>query len=184
MQVSDEHINAMLQNLPPDQAAQFASIIRGDVEYEVICNTQDVFEERDVPTLDENEQPLFYKTGARKGELKTHKESVLVNSGTNGRVIAQVMTDGQVIAVKDENDFMWLRSSRRRTDGEIGFECWCGQDTRIAPNEDGILKADGSQPSKDDIMQMAANLEQNPPKYATINGERDVDGFILRKVGK
>lgn len=183
MQVSDEHINAMLNNLPPDQAAQFASIIKGDVEYEVICNSTDKFEDVEVPTLDDNDEPVIFKTGKRKGEVKTHKESQLVQEGTNGRVIAHIMTDGQVIAVKDENDFMWLRASRRRTDGELGFECWCGQDTRIAPNEDGIIKADGSQPSKEDLLQIASNLEQNPPKYSTINGERNVDGFILRKVG-
>lgn len=183
MQVSEQHINDMLKNLPPDQAAQFASIIKGEVAYEVVCVTPDVFEEQDVPTPDAEGNNQYYKTGKRAGELKTHKEKVLVHEGTNGRVIAQIMTDGQVIATHDENGFMWLRASRRRTDGEFGFECWCGLDTRIAPNEDGILKADGMQPSKEDIMQMAANLERNPPKYATINGERDVDGFILRKVG-
>jgi hypothetical protein len=48
----------------------------------------------------------------------------------------------------NEDGLMYLRSSRRRTDGELGFECWCGADSRIAPNEDGILKADGSQPSQ------------------------------------
>lgn len=183
MQVSDEHINQMLSNLPPDQAAQFASIIKGDVEYEVICNSEDTFEDVAVPLLDENSNPVMYKSGKHKGEIKTEIQHRLLQEGTNGRVIAHIMTDGQVIAVKDENDFMWLRASRRRTDGELGFECWCGQDTRIAPNEDGIIKADGSQPSRDDLMQLAHNLEQNPPKYATINGERNVDGFILRKVG-
>lgn len=184
MQVADEHINAMLNNLPPDQAAQFASIIKGDVDYEVICNSEDKYADIVVPVLDEDEQPVLFKSGKRKGEVKTTTEKQLVHEGTNGRVIAHIMTDGQVIAVKDENDFMWLRASRRRTDGELGFECWCGQDTRIAPNEDGIIKADGSQPSRDDLMQLAHNLEQNPPKYATINGERNVDGFILRKVEK
>jgi len=184
MQVSEEHINAMLQNLPPDQAAQFASIIRGEVEYEVICNSQDVFEDIEVPVTDENNEPVVFKSGKRKGEVKTTKEHTLVKEGTNGRVIAHVMNDGQVVALHDENGFMWLRASRRRTDGELGFECWCGQDTRIAPNEDGIIKADGSQPSREDLMQLASNHEQNPPKYATINGERNVDGFILRKVGK
>lgn len=184
MQVADEHINKMLQNLPPDQAAQFASIIRGEVEYEVVCNSQDVFEDIEVPVVDDNGDAVLYKSGARKGEVKTTKEHRLVQEGTNGRVIAHIMSDGQVIATKDENGFMWLRASRRRTDGELGFECWCGQDTRIAPNEDGIIKADGSQPSRDDLLELATKLEQNPPKYATINGERDVDGFILRKVGK
>lgn len=183
MQVSDEHINAMLQNLPPDQAAQFASIIKGEVDYEVICNTEDVYEDVEVDMVDENNQPVLYKTGEKKGQPKKVTERTLVQAGTNGRVIAQIMNDGQVIAVRDENGFMWLRASRRRTDGELGFECWCGQDTRIAPNEDGIIKADGSQPSKEDLLQLASNLEHNPPKYATINGERNVDGFILRKVG-
>jgi hypothetical protein len=183
MQVSDQHINQMLQNLPPEQAAQFASIIRGEVEYEVICNTQDVVEEIDVTTLDADGNEQTYKTGKRAGELKVHKEKRIVQAGTNGRVIAHIMTDGQVIPVRDENGFMWLRASRRRTDGELGFECWCGQDSRIAPNEDGIIKADGSQPSREDLLQLATNLEQNPPKYATINGERNVDEFILRKVG-
>lgn len=184
MQVSDQHINAMLQNLPPEQAAQFASIIKGEVDAEVICNTQDVFEDKDVASLDDDGSEQFFQSGKNKGELKTHKEKVLVKEGTNGRVIAQIMTDGQIIPVHDENGFMWLRATRRRTDGEIGFECWCGQDSRIAPNEDGILKADGSQPTKEDLIQMATKLDQNPPKYATISGERDVDGFIIRKVGK
>lgn len=183
MQVSDEHINKMLQNLPPEQAAQFASIIRGEVENEVVCPSEDVFEDRDVLLFDDDEQPIVYKSGDRKGEQKTKKEKVLVQEGCKGRVIAQILTDGQVIPVNQPDGRMFLRSSRRRTDGEIGFECWCGNDTRIAPNEDGILKADGSQPSKEDLLNMAAKLKQNPPKYATINGERDVDGFILRKVG-
>jgi len=184
MQVSDEHINKMLQNLPPDQAAHFASIIKGEVESEIVCTSQDVYEEQDVPLFDESDVPIVFKTGERKGQQKTKKEKVLVQEGCNGRVIAQLMTDGQIIPVNEADGKMYLRSSRRRTDGEIGFECWCGNDTRIAPNEDGILKADGSQPSKEDLYNMAAKLEQNPPKYATINGERDVDGFILRKVGK
>lgn len=184
MQANDQIINNMLRNLPQDQQNQFAAILRNDVEYEVICNTKDQTEDRDVPTLDADGNEQFYKTGERKGQLKTHKESVVVQQGTNGRVIAHVMKDGSVVPVTDENGVMWLRSSRRRTDGEIGFECWCGLDSRIAPNEQGILKADGTQPSKDDLYRMAENLQNSPPKYATINHERDVDGFIIRKVGK
>jgi hypothetical protein len=182
MQVSDDTINKMLQNLPQDQAAQFASVLRGDVESEVVCTSQDSFVDVDVPVVDEDKQPVLYKSGAHKGEIKTKKEKQLDRKGCDGRVIAQIMTDGQVIPLRDADGEMFLRSSRRRTDGELGFECWCGADTRIAPNEDGILKADGSQPSKDDLLQMASNLEQNPPKYATIKGERNVDNFLIRKV--
>jgi len=183
MQVNDQTVNEMLRKLPQDQQNQFAAILRNEVAYEVVCNTKDQTEEVDVPTLDEDGNKQFYKTGKNKGELKTHKETVVVKQGTNGRVIAQVMNDGSVVPVNDENGFMWLRASRRRTDGEIGFECWCGLDSRIAPNEQGILHDNGNQPTKEDLYHMAENLRKQPPKYATINHERDVDGFILRKVG-
>ena len=184
MQVNDQIVNQMLRNLPQDQQNAFAAVLRNEVAYEVICNTKDVTEDRDVPTLDEDGKEQFYKSGDRKGELKTHKETVVVQQGTNGRVIAYINNDGSVTPLKDENGVMWLRSSRRRTDGEYGFECWCGLDSRIAPNEAGILKADGTQPTKEDLYRMAENLQKQPPKYATINHERDVDGFIIRKVGK
>lgn len=96
--------------------------------------------------------------------------------------ICHITKEGQVIPTRDSKGNMWLRASRRRTDGEYGFECWCGNDSRIAPNEMGILKANGMQPSRDDILQMAANLEKNPPKYVTIKGERPVDGFSIIEV--
>lgn len=183
MQVSDQTVNEMLRNLPQDQQNQFAAILRNEVAYEVVCNTTDQTKEVDVPTLDDDGNQQFFKTGKRKGELKTHKETIIVQQGTNGRTIAHIMKDGSVVPLKDENGVMWLRSSRRRTDGEYGFECWCGLDSRIAPNEMGILKADGTQPSKEDLYHMAENLHKSPPKYATINHERDVDGFMIRKVG-
>ena len=183
MQVNDQTVNEMLRHLPQDQQNQFAAILRNEVAFEVVCNTEDKYEDREAPTLDADGNQEFYKTGERKGQAKTHKEKVLVQQGTNGRVIAHIMKVGSVVPVNDENGFMWLRASRRRTDGEYGFECWCGLDSRIAPNEAGILHANGNQPTKEDLYQMATNLQKSPPKYATINHERDVDGFILRKVG-
>jgi hypothetical protein len=101
------------------------------------------------------------------------------------RLIAYITQNLQVVPLKHEVDgqpHMYLRASRRRTDGEFGFECWCGQDSRLAANEQGILGAD--QPSKEDLYAMAANLEQNPPQYATMNGERPVDGFNIKEVRK
>lgn len=183
MQVNDQLVNQMLRNLPQDQQNQFASILRDEVAYEVVCNTKDVYEDQDVPTVDDDGNQLLYKSGEKKGQPKYHKEKFLVKQGTNGRVIAHIMKNGSVVPLKDENGVMWLRASRRRTDGEFGFECWCGLDSRIAPNEMGILKADGTQPTKEDLYHMADNLQKSPPKYATINHERDVDGFVIRKVG-
>lgn len=98
--------------------------------------------------------------------------------------ICHITKDGQVIPTRDSKGDIWLRASRKRTDGEIGFECWCGNDSRIAPNEMGILQANGSQPTREDLYQMAANLEKNPPKYVTIKGERPVDGFSIIEMGQ
>lgn len=184
MQANDQIINQMLRNLPQDQQNQFAAILRNDVAFEVVCNTDDIFQDAEIPMRDENGEVVLYKTGEKKGQPRMTTERQILRQGTKGRVIALIMNDGSVMPTKDEDGKMWLRSSRRRTDGEYGFECWCGQDSRIAPNEIGILKDDGIQPTKEDIFNMAENLRKQPPKYATINGERDVDGFIIRKVGK
>lgn len=109
-------------------------------------------------------------------ENKKHKKS--------NNPIGYVNKNGQVTPTKNKKGEMFLRAVRKRTDGEYGFECWCGQDSRIAPNEAGILHADGTQPSKEDLYAMAENLQKKPPKYATINGERPVDGFTIKEVRK
>ena len=172
MQVSDEIVNQMLRNLPQDQQRIMSGILTDEITHEVICNSQDVFENVEVETTD------------KKGKTKTVTEKRLVQEGVKGRVIAYITNQGQIIPTTTEDGITFLRSSRKRTDGEWGFESWCGTDSRIAPNEQGILHANGQQPSKDDLYAMAERLQQNPPKYVTINGEREVDGFIIREVRK
>lgn len=181
MQVSDQIVNQMLRNLPADQQEVMAGILTGEITHMVIDPSEDQFEMQDVPTVDKDGEPVLYKTGEKAGTQKTHKEKVLVQEGGKGVIIAHIKDNGQVIPVKDEKGRMWLRASRKRTDGEYGFESWSGLDSRIAANEQGILG--GDQPTKEDLYAMAANLERNPTQYVTINGERHVDGFIIREVG-
>lgn len=180
MQVNDELVNQMLRSLPADQREQMANILVGEVAYEVIDPTDDVLVDVDVPVLDADGQPAFYKTGKNKGEPKLKKEKQLVQEGGNNRVIAHIMTDGSVVALRDEKGRMWLRSSRRRTDGEWGFQSWSGLDTLLADHEKGIISE--AQPTKDDLFELAKRLDAKPPKYDTINGEKMVDGFIIREV--
>lgn len=180
MQVSDQLVNQMLRNLPQDQQDIMAGILTGEITHEIIDTSEDQYEMQDVPVLDEDGNQTFYKTGDKKGHPKSKNEKVLIQEGGNGRVIGHITSNGQVIPVKDELGRMWLRASRKRTDGEWGFESWSGNDSRIAPHEQGIIG--GDQPSKEDLHRLAFNLEQNPPKYVTINGERQVDGFIIREV--
>ena len=182
MQVNDELVNQMLRNLPAAHREQMANILKGQVAFEVVDTSDDVYQDFEVPLLDENEQPVLYKTGKRKGEAKTTTEKRLVQEGAKGRVIAHIMTDGSVVPLLDEKGRMWLRSSRMRTDGEWGFQSWSGVDSLIAAHEAGIIGE--AQPTKQDLYMMAERLQKQPPKYATINGERHVDGFIIREVRK
>lgn len=179
MQVNDQVLNHMLRNLPQEQQGIMAGILRSEYAYEVTCNSQDVFEDVEVPVTDKDGEPVLYKSGEKKGQPKTTTEKVLVKEGVKGRTIAYITTENQVVPVAIDG-VMFLRSSRKRTDGEWGFESWCGTDSRLASNEVGILG--GDQPSKEDLHRMAHNLAENPPQYVTINGEREVDGFIIREV--
>lgn len=182
MQVNDELVNQMLRNLPAAHREQMANILKGQVAFEVVDPSDDQFENVEVPVLDENDQPVLYKSGKNKGEPKTTTEKKLVQEGGKGLVIAHIMTDGSVIPLVDEKGRMWLRSSRMRTDGEWGFQSWSGLDSLIAAHEAGIIGE--AQPTKQDLYVMAEKLQKQPPKYATINGERHVDGFIIREVRK
>lgn len=182
MQVSDELVNQMLRNLPQDQQNVVAGILTEEYTHEVICNSQDEYEDVEVPVTDEDGNQVFFKSGKRKGEPKTTKEKKLVQEGAKGRVIAYITTDNKVVPVKDELGRMWLRSSRRRLDGEWGFQSWCGTDSLVAEAEKDIIGE--HQPTKDDLYRIATNLNENKPKYATINGEREVDGFVIREVRK
>lgn len=182
MQVSDELVNKMLLNLPEDQQQQMANILKGEVAYEVICNSEDQYDDRLVQVLDDDGERVYFKSGKKKGQPKTEVKHVLVQEGAKGRVIAHIMTDGTVVPTNDENGKMWLRASRRRMDGEWGFQSWCGTDSLLAEAEKGIIGQ--AQPSKDDLFEIAKRLDDKPPKYATIKGEREVDGFIIREVRK
>lgn len=182
MQVSDELVNQMLRNLPQDQQQIVSGILTEEYTHEVICNSDDVYEDVDVPVTDDDGNVVLFKTGERKGQIKTKKERQLVREGAKGRVIAYITADNKVVPTKDEKGRMWLRSSRRRLDGEWGFQSWCGTDSLLAEQEKDVIGE--HQPTKDDLYQIASRLNENAPKYATINGEREVDGFVIREVRK
>lgn len=77
-------------------------------------------------------------------------------------------------------DVAWLRAWRQRLDGFTGFECWCGNDSRIASQEQGIVT---DTVSKEGIEQIAQIMSVNPASYPVVNGEQEIDGFLLKDVG-
>ena len=111
--------------------------------------------------------------------------------GCKGNVIAYLYIDGtdsrgrikyHVEPAIAPDRSMKLRSSRVRLDGQIGFECWCGQDSRIAKHEAGILSPIWIPPTRDDLVKIATRLRDDKPYYPEINGVKEVDGFQFERV--
>ncbi len=101
----------------------------------------------------------------------------------NNRVIGQIYANGQVHPVKDqEEDQYYLRSSRQRLDGFLGFECWCGNDSRIAPQEKGHLDRSGNPPSKEQLHTIFGRVASAPSQYPTINHIQTIDGFAIEEI--
>lgn len=113
------------------------------------------------------------------------KQVYCMSSECKGRHIADLYKDGVwriVPSGKDEQgrDLYWLRSWRNRLDGFPGFECWCGNDSRLAKQEVGEV---GQGVTKQGIENVAIRLQQDPASYPTIKGEQEIDGFVLKDVG-
>lgn len=97
-----------------------------------------------------------------------------------GRMIAQILDNGQVNAVSDKSGKTYMRSSRHRFDGFMGFECWCGNDTRLAPQEKGHIGANA--PDKSALQKVWEKVNNKPSDYPLVNGVQTIDGFQIREV--
>jgi hypothetical protein len=93
-----------------------------------------------------------------------------------GAVIANIYHDGQVIEVKN-SEISGALSTRKRFDGYIGVLCRCGNDSRIAPQEKGIMS--GNMPSREDLQKIYDRIHKNPSEYQSKNGSVAVDGFTI-----
>lgn len=91
-----------------------------------------------------------------------------------------------------------LVSARKRFDGSWGFECMCGNDSRIAASEEGVLRRarpsvaelqkamrigqiTANAPSKGDMAKIAKNNSIKPTKVKETDEYIEVDGFRLVK---
>lgn len=93
-----------------------------------------------------------------------------------GAVIAHIYHDGQVIEVKNSEKSGAL-STRKRFDGYIGVLCRCGNDSRLAPQEKGVIT--DQIPSKEDLHKIWDRVHENPSEYPDKNGMVEVDGFTV-----
>lgn len=119
----------------------------------------------------------------------THQ--VRCEGACKGEIIAYIYADGINQSTRQPQSrvepatvdgLMKLRASRKRLDGELGFQCWCGNDSRISPYEAGDLTYDGQPPTKSGLEAIWSRLQKNSPSYNEVDGIKTVDGFSIERV--
>lgn len=102
--------------------------------------------------------------------------------GASGQVMGHIYKDGKFRAVTDNKGRMWCRASRVRLDGNLGFECWCGNDSRLCEAEKGVKGIENNAVQKSDLDTVFARLQQKPANYPVTDGAQVVDGFKIEGV--
>lgn len=157
MNIPNSALRQILKNIPDrKQRDVIANIMTGKITHEVACLSEDVYE--------------------GKG-----KKKVLVREGCKGRVIAHIFNDGKIrLTISDGK--AWLRASRHRLDGATGFQCWCGNDSRLCIQERGITGIEKNAITKSDIEQVYLNLQKKPANYPVFQGKQIIDGFAIQEI--
>lgn len=176
MQISNEQLHALLSNIPdPKMRKELSDIATGKITHEILCLSEDVFIDTDEPVLNKKDEPILNKDGS----AKTKSVKTLLREGCKGRSIAKVYSGGKIVMTSSDGK-AWLKSSRDRFDGNKGFQCWCGQDSLLAKQEMGHIGE--SVPSNEDLGAIWQKITKDPSSYPVINGEKIVDGFMIKEI--
>lgn len=158
MNIPNSAVREILKNIPDrKQRDQMANILTGKIVKNVRCLGKKPWSNRN-----------------DKGILVQHKPC-------DGRIIAHVYSDGKIrLAASDGK--AWLRSFVHRLDGATGFECWCGNDSRLSVQELEVVKRRGTSATKEYIEDVANNVMKKPSNYPIKNGVQIVDGFAIEEI--
>ena len=99
----------------------------------------------------------------------------------NGRVVAQIYEDGKIRPSIDSG-IMWLYAYRHRLDGSLGFQCMCGNDSRLAEVEKGIKGIEENSISREDIETVYTRIETTKPSYKKTGKKLEVNNFIIEDI--
>lgn len=182
MNVANKTIEEMLKNADPQSRKVMANILTGKIVANIYCLSEDIEREREVPLLDKKGKPVLYKTGKNKGQPRTETEKYIAREGCKGRHIGVLYDNGRAEPVRADDGNFYLRATRKRLDGAIGCECWCGNDSRISKQEAGELKFDGQPPTKEGLAKIFENIQKNPTVAEIKNGKTEIDGFVFEEL--
>lgn len=150
MSVADQ----MLQHITdPGLQAKYASILNGQVEFAVHCNSK---------------------------QCAGHIIAYLDTNGSITEIDPITPTEKQRAKASYGLYVSGLEGSRQRLDGQWGFRCYCGNNSILASHEQGIIGS--NPPTKRDLEKIFGKLQEIPTNYVEQNGLLEVDGFTLERI--
>lgn len=157
MNIPNSSVRQILDNIPDTkQRDLIANILSGKIVKEVRCL---------------NDKPWYKNENGKRIKIKP----------CNGRLIAHIYSDGKIRMAASEGK-AWLRAIRYRLDGSLGFECWCGNDSRLCEAEKGVTGIEQNTVTKEDIEEVWDNLQKKPANYPISKGKQVIDGFEIREI--
>ena len=135
-------------------------------------------------TLPKSQRQTVLNTLTGKNTHKVYCDSKKKGQCKNRFVGYMQLVNGETRfePVVDDEGKMYIRSWRPRLDGKTGFWCWCGNDTRIAKQEEGEFDYKGNMPNKAGFERIFQRLKDSPVEYPEVNGKINIDGFRLEAI--
>lgn len=106
-----------------------------------------------------------------------------------GRIIAHVRADGIVTETPPVIDTKGkfglyssgLEGSRVRLDGVLGFRCYCGNNSVLCKEEDGVITP--AMPTREQVQNILVKINKRKgEQYIAKNGKIEIDGFIIEEL--
>jgi hypothetical protein len=113
---------------------------------------------------------------------KIVKQVLCGSKECQGRIVASIDQNNKIEPTLDNKGSMWLLAYRQRLDGYWGFQCLCGNDSRLCRQEIGVKGIEENAVTKDDLDQVWINLEKKPANYPVNNGKQNIDNFIIQEI--
>ena len=99
-----------------------------------------------------------------------------------GRHIADIYSDGKIEPVVDAKGIMWLFAYRPRLDGYFGFQCACGNDSRLCTQEKGVRGIEKNHVTPNEVKLVLGRVKKAPVVYEEKDGVQVVDNFIIKRL--
>lgn len=122
----------------------------------------------------------------RLSAILNNKIVMQVVCGKCKHTIADVDKDNKITPVVDTTGVMWLLAFRPRLDGEWGFQCRCGNDSRLCDAEKNIEEIEDNRltnaNTKVVLDKIHERLKTMKKVYTEVGNTKQVDNFLITKL--